>query len=74
MQKLYIMDHTGHSTFEFDRANKVSLDEAMQRFDELVKERGFTAAVKTGDGRHEVVRNFDPGAEETIMFPRLKGG
>jgi hypothetical protein len=35
---------------------------------------GFTAAVRRGKGRSELIRSFDPAAEETVFFPRLKGG
>jgi len=27
-----------------------------------------------GDGQSELLRSFDPTAEETIFVPRLKGG
>ena len=70
-RKLQILDHTGHTTVEFDEAN---VAEAMAKFQALVKEAGYTAAVKTGDGTHRVVREFDPTAEETLIIPRLKGG
>ena len=32
MAKHHIMDATGHSTVEFDKANTVDLDAAMKRF------------------------------------------
>jgi hypothetical protein len=38
------------------------------------KKVGFTAAVRTGPGQVSQIRSFDPGAEETVFFPRLVGG
>jgi hypothetical protein len=35
---------------------------------------GFTAAKRVGDGKSEVLKGFDPTAEETLFIPRLKGG
>ena len=42
MPKHLIMDHTGHSTIEFDAANAADLDAAMARFAELTGARGRT--------------------------------
>lgn len=73
MGKQLVMDHSGHSTHEFDKASKVSLDEAEKRFKELTG-RGFTVAENTGDGKFKIVRAFNPDAVETIFQPRLQGG
>ena len=35
---------------------------------------GFTAAKRLGEGKSEVLRSFDPTAEETLFIPRLQGG
>jgi hypothetical protein len=35
---------------------------------------GFTAAKRLGDGKNDVLKKFDPRAEETLFIPRLKGG
>jgi hypothetical protein len=42
------------------------------RFKELTG--GYTAARRLGEGKSEVVRRFDPTAEETLFIPRLQGG
>jgi hypothetical protein len=47
--------------------------EAERRFDELTG-HGFTAAKRLDDGKSEVVKRFDPTAEETLFIPRLEGG
>jgi hypothetical protein len=35
---------------------------------------GFTAAKRLGEGKSEVLRSFDPTAEETLFVPWLQGG
>jgi hypothetical protein len=35
---------------------------------------GLTAAKRLGGGKGEVVKSFDPAAEETLFIPRLGGG
>jgi hypothetical protein len=70
MSMLQIMDHTGHTTIDFSKADN---SEAMQKFNELIG-KGFTAAEKIGDGKFNVVRKFSPDADEIIMIPRLQGG
>lgn len=74
MPKQLVMDQSGHSEHVFDRADKVSLAEAMQRFDELVNTKKFAAAVRTGPGELKKVTAFDPNAEETVFVPPLVGG
>lgn len=73
MPKQLVMDHTGHTEHLFDLADKVSVAEAEERFNDLVK-KGFVPAVLKGNGEHEVTRTFDPTAEQTLFVPQLKGG
>jgi hypothetical protein len=35
---------------------------------------GYIAEKRTGSGTSELVRKFDPTAEETLFIPRLQGG
>jgi hypothetical protein len=71
--KQLVMDHTGHSEHAFDPANVVSTEEAIRRFAELTG-KGYVAAKRVAPGQQELVRKFDPAAEETIFFPPLQGG
>lgn len=71
--KQLVMDHTGHSTFEFTKGDKVSMQEAEKRFAELTGQ-GFTAAALGPNGTSEIIRSFDPNVEETLFIPRLQGG
>ena len=74
MAKHHVMDFTGHSTIEFDKANTVDLEAAMARFAELTGS-GHTAAVrKDGATDYTVVKTFDPTADETLFVPAMQGG
>jgi hypothetical protein len=68
-----VMDVTGDSRHVFNRSDAAAVAEAEQRFYQLTG-AGFTAAVRRGEGRSELVRSFDPTAEETVFYPRLQGG
>jgi len=35
---------------------------------------GFAAAKRLGEGKSQVLKSFDPTAEETLFIPRLQGG
>ena len=75
MAKPSIMDHTGHSTVEFDATNTVSTEAAMARFAELVGDRKYTAATrKAGEHDYTVIRRFDQAQDETLLKPPLQGG
>ena len=67
------MDATGDTRHEFDPADAAAVAEALARFKELTG-AGFTAAVRRGTGTSELIRDFDPSANETLFFPRLRGG
>ena len=73
MAKQIVMDTTGDTRHEFDPADAHAVAEAFARFEALTSE-GFTAAVRTGSGTSELIRDFDPAANETLFFPRLRGG
>jgi hypothetical protein len=64
------MDHTGDTRHEFDATDRAAVAEAEKRFIGA----GFTAAKRTGNGTPELIRAFDPTAEETLFFPRLIAG
>jgi hypothetical protein len=73
MPRQIVMDATGDTRHEFDASDTVQLAQAEERFRQLTG-TGFTAAVRRPDRRAQVVRSFDPTAEETIFVPRLQGG
>jgi hypothetical protein len=73
MAKQIVMNATGDTRHEFDLGDAAAVAEASTRFKELTG-AGFTAAVRRGPGASELVRHFDPAADETVFFPRLRGG
>ena len=74
MAQQIVMDVTGDTRHEFDPADAAAVAEALARFKQLT-DAGFTAAVRKGSGiSSELVRHFDPAADETVFFPRLRGG
>jgi hypothetical protein len=68
-----VMDHTGDTRHHFNPADARAVADAEDRFRELTG-AGFTAAKRLGEGKSEVLRSFDPTAEETLFVPRLQGG
>ena len=73
MAKQFVMDVTGDTRHEFDPADAADVAEALARLKALTG-AGFTAAVRTGQGSSQLVRHFDSAADETVFFPRLRGG
>jgi hypothetical protein len=73
MAKQIVMNATGDTRHEFDPADAAAVAEASTRFKELTG-AGYTAAVRRGAGASELLRHFDPAADETVFFPRLRGG
>jgi hypothetical protein len=68
-----VMDHTGDTRHEFNLADARAVAHAEARFTELTG-AGFTAAKLLGEGKSEILRSFDPTAEETLFIPRLQSG
>ena len=68
-----VMDTTGDTRHQFDPDDAIAVGEAERRFVELIG-AGFIAAKRTQSGVSELIRRFDPSAEETVFIPRLVGG
>jgi len=68
-----VMDTSGDTRHLFDPNDARALAEAEKRFGDLTQ-AGFIAAKRTGNGTSELVRHFDPAAQETVFIPRLVGG
>lgn len=68
-----VMDRYGDTRHTFDAEDVKSVLRAEARFRKLTG-LGFTAAVRSASGDIEIARSFDPGAEETLFYPRLVGG
>jgi hypothetical protein len=68
-----VMDATGDTRHDFNVNDEAAVARAKKRFEELT-EAGFIAAKWTGEGTSELIRQFDPTAQETLFMPRLVGG
>jgi hypothetical protein len=68
-----VMDLHGDTRRIFDANDAEALAKAERRFKILTGD-GFTAAVRTASGEAQVIRSFDPAAEEILFIPRLVGG
>src|SRR5258707_15876532 len=68
-----VMDHSGDTRHYFDADDTETLLKAEERFKALTS-AGFTAGVRDAPPDVTVTRSFDPGAEETLFYPRLVGG
>jgi hypothetical protein len=73
MRTQIVMDMSGDTRHHFDPADALAVAEAEKRFVELTGS-GFIAAKRTGNGTSELIRHFDPAAQETVFIPRLVGG
>jgi hypothetical protein len=68
-----VMDASGDTRHHFDVNDPAAVAKAEKRFVELT-DAGFVAAKRTGVGTSELIRRFDPSAQETLFIPRLVGG
>ena len=67
-----VMDRTGDSRHHFDPSDAQEVAEAERQSRELTN-AGFTDATRSSPGQVTQLRSFDPGAEETVFFPRFVG-
>jgi len=74
MGKLIVLDHTGHSTYEW--ATEQEAKEVEATFNEIIASNwGIAyAPVKETPGKFEQIREFDPSAEEILVRGPLVGG
>jgi hypothetical protein len=69
-----VMDRTGDTRHEFDKADLEALARAERRFQELTS-KGFRAVALGKDGSPgTLMRNFDPNVEQSLFIPQLQGG
>ena len=68
-----VMDTSGDTRHQFSPDDAAAVAEAERRFGELIG-NGYMAAKRTGNGSSELIRHFDPAAQETLFIPRLVGG
>lgn len=72
--KFLIMDHTGHSTREFDEDNPLMREEAKKIFVTLIEQGNTAATREAGAVDYKVIRDPADCLAETLFIPRMKGG
>lgn len=75
MPQLKIMSKNGHDVVEWSPEDKLSVDNVLERFNELVGEGKHVAYKNLGDGKHEKITSLDVNAQEDVVVrPQLVGG
>jgi hypothetical protein len=81
MHMMNILDRTGHTNVTWDPDDKVSVADAKDKFEEMIR-RGYTAfAINTTEDDGITIEEkgtritvFDPKAGKVMMIPQLVGG
>lgn len=75
MQVLHIPNNRGHDVIEFDRKTGTGVQEAMERFQQIVAEHNARPVTrKAGDRDSHIVKNFDEVEDETTFLLQRQGG
>jgi hypothetical protein len=74
MAKFHITDLTGHTTLEFDMKNSSAVKEAMEKFEELMKDGYSAGSRQFGDRDYTQTRQFNAEADETVFVRPIQGG
>jgi hypothetical protein len=74
MAKHFVMDHTGHSTIEFDKLDPTQLKEANERFEALIKNGSIAATRKAGETDYKAIKKPSQEQDETLFVPHMRGG
>ena len=73
--KHFVLDHSGHSTVEYDEADPVMLEAANQKFMELVGDQKKVAATrKAGETDYKVIKDPSQQKDETLFATPYQGG
>lgn len=74
MGAMHFLNHTGHSTLEWDVADEASLIVAAAEFQSLSK-TGYVPFKRDGKQQEaQRIDTFDPGADEILWLRPLQGG
>lgn len=74
MSKHLVMSRSGHDVIEFDKANPAEVEEAMARFEALIKEGHTAATRKTGETDYTVIKDPNKQQDETLFVSPMQGG
>lgn len=73
MSVLKVLSREGHTAIEWDVKDEASVAKVKEQFDEMIS-KGFLGYRIESKAGGEVIRDFDPAAEEIIMNAPLVGG
>lgn len=73
MAKLRVLNMTGDTTLEWAPNDAASVEVVRKQFDAIIKE-GYMAFRVDSPTSGELIRTFEPEAEEIIMTAPLVGG
>ena len=75
MTTFIILDQTGDTRVKFDTTDDTAVKEAMERFNDLVGNKGYRAAKLGTDGATgELVDKFNKEDENVLFIPQIIGG
>lgn len=74
MGRMHLLDHTGHSTLEWDVADPASIEVAVAEFEAQLAKGLFPFQRNTPSAPAQRMDTFDPSAEEILWLSPLQGG
>jgi hypothetical protein len=74
MGKLNILGAKGHTEVAWNKADRITLEEARKRFDQLVRDGFLTYRTDPTTNESEVIRSFDPRAAVITALRPIQGG
>jgi hypothetical protein len=72
--KLNILGPKGHTEIAWSKSDRISLDEARRRFEELVRDGFLTYKTDPITNESETIRRFDPTAAVITALRPIQGG
>ena len=74
MGRMHLLNHTGHSTLEWDVLDPASIDAAVAEFERQLDGGLFPFKRDVPGGTAQRIDTFDPTAEEILWLSPLQGG
>lgn len=69
-----ILDHTGHSSLEWDANNEIEIQNMKKKFKEMI-DKGYSAfKIDPKTKKSTPLTEFDPIAEEILLTPPARKG
>jgi hypothetical protein len=74
MGKLNILGPQGHTEVAWSKSDRLSLEEASKRFEQLVRDGFLTYRTDPSTNESEIIRSFDPAAAVITALRPIQGG